>query len=100
MSDFSFLHKLNSNEDPLSLDGAVQVKAFFQPLYTSGRSDWGSDIKKCCVYRYMLVWETTALKASEEPIKAALQKQLEFLKVLESYTLHGLMFHSCFIFRE
>lgn len=44
ISDFSFLHKLNSKEDPLRLAGAVQVKAFFEPLYTSGRSETGGQI--------------------------------------------------------
>lgn len=34
---------------------------FWTFIHVGEIRDWGSDIKMCCVYRYMLVWETTAL---------------------------------------
>lgn len=92
MSDFFFLHKLNSKDEPLSLDGAA-----FLNLSTR-RGDQRLGVRYQEVLRLQVhagVGNYCTLEASE-----MLQKQLEFSKVLESDTLHGLMFHSCFIMKH
>lgn len=62
------------NEDPLSLDGAAQIKAFFEPLYMSGRSETEVRYQEV-LHLQVHVGNYCTLKASK-----MLQKQLEFWK--------------------